>query len=59
MNQNGTTTLLHTAVTTEITVRILKFHTPANFAVVTLKFEQDGFAEEQSAQMKQMDLQTV
>ena len=39
--------------------KILKIRTPKTFAVVTLKFEQDGFTVELCIQKKQRELQTM
>ena len=41
------------------TVKSLNIRTPEKFAVITLRFEQDGFTEEQCTQMMQPELQTV
>ena len=40
-------------------VKILNIRTPKKFAVITLKFKQDGFTEEQCTQKMQLELQTV
>ena len=37
----------------------VKIRTPKTFAVITLKFEQDGFTIEKCIQTMQADLQTV
>ena len=41
------------------TVKLLKIRTPEKFAVITLKFEQDGFTIEICFQKMQTELQTV
>ena len=41
------------------TVKILNILTPQKFAVITLKFEQDGFTKKLCIQKMQPELQTV
>ena len=43
----------------DITVKFLKIQTPEEFAVIILKFEQDGFTKEKCVQMMHMEWQTV
>ena len=43
----------------QITIKILNIRTPQTFAVITLKFEQDGFTKELCTQKMQPELQTV
>ena len=41
------------------TVKFLNIWTPKTFAVIILKFEQDGFTDDRCTQKMQLELQTV